>query len=155
MRPVEPGRAAKAAALDKGGNAGTGGSNGGAGNDAPVTFAVVGDLGADNEREASVADLIKGWNPAFIVTLGDNNYDGAGTIDTDVGKYYAPYIGSCATYSASTPPATPIPGFGTRGARTAHSMSSTTKMSLAGCPAPAASVFPRCFGRLGVGCVGL
>ncbi len=59
-----------------------------------VTFAVIGDYGSNDSNEASVANLVKSWNPDFIVTVGDNNYpDGeAATIDANVGKYYHDYI---------------------------------------------------------------
>jgi hypothetical protein len=58
-------------------------------------FAVVGDFGSDNEDEAAVAALVKGWNPDFIVTTGDNNYNFglAATMDGNIGRYYAPFIG--------------------------------------------------------------
>jgi calcineurin-like phosphoesterase family protein len=48
----------------------------------------------------AVANLIKSWNPDFIITLGDNNYpDGAAsTIDSRIGQYFhgyiAPYTGT-------------------------------------------------------------
>jgi hypothetical protein len=37
-----------------------------------------------------VADLVKSWEPEFIVTTGDNNYPlgSASTIDLNVGQYY-------------------------------------------------------------------
>jgi hypothetical protein len=55
---------------------------------------MIGDYGSDNSDEQAVAMLVKGWSPEFIVTLGDNDYDGAGTYDTDIGKYYASFIGN-------------------------------------------------------------
>jgi tartrate-resistant acid phosphatase type 5 len=78
-----------------------------------VTFAVIGDYGLDlwkpkshpddgakpherrNPHAARVADLVAGWNPDFVVTTGDNNYPKgeAATIDANVGKYYAAFIG--------------------------------------------------------------
>ena len=63
-------------------------------------FAVIGDYGYAGQPEADVADLVKGWNPDFIITTGDNNYpDGASaTIDANIGQYYHqfiyPYTGS-------------------------------------------------------------
>lgn len=59
-----------------------------------VVFAVIGDYGTSNQPEADVADLVKSWQPAFIVTVGDNNYpDGAAeTIDANIGHYYSDYI---------------------------------------------------------------
>ena len=59
-----------------------------------VRFAVIGDYGKDNAGELSVSNLVKSWNPDFIITLGDNNYpDGsASTIENTIGKYYGDYI---------------------------------------------------------------
>ncbi|HYG79724.1 MAG TPA: metallophosphoesterase, partial [Pyrinomonadaceae bacterium] len=62
--------------------------------EATITFAVIGDYGSNDANEAAVANLVKSWNPSFIVTVGDNNYpDGeAATIDHTIGKYYHEYI---------------------------------------------------------------
>ena len=59
-----------------------------------VRFAVIGDYGIDNTAEADVAALIQGWQPDFIITVGDNNYDygSARTIDANIGKYFHNYI---------------------------------------------------------------
>lgn len=59
-----------------------------------VIFAVIGDYGLAGQAEADVANLVKSWNPDFIVTTGDNNYpDGASeTIDQNIGQYYHEYI---------------------------------------------------------------
>jgi hypothetical protein len=59
-----------------------------------VRFAVIGDYGVDNRAEQEVADLVKSWNPDFVITVGDNNYpDGAAsTIDANIGKYYRSFI---------------------------------------------------------------
>jgi len=59
-----------------------------------ITFAVIGDYGLAGQNEEDVANLVKSWNPDFIVTTGDNNYpDGAGwSIDENVGQYYHDYI---------------------------------------------------------------
>lgn len=59
-----------------------------------ITFAVIGDYGIAGQNEADVANLVKSWNPDFIVTTGDNNYpDGApSTIDQNIGQYYHDYI---------------------------------------------------------------
>ena len=70
-----------------------------------LRFAIIGDFGTDTTSEANVASLVHSWNPAFVITTGDNNYpDGeASTIDAKVGKYYhdfiAPYVG---TYGAGS-----------------------------------------------------
>lgn len=82
----------------------------------PITFAVVGDFGLDvwkpktnppdptkpearrNPNQAAVADLVAGWKPDFVVTVGDNNYPKgeARTIDENIGKYYQAFIGNYA-----------------------------------------------------------
>ena len=67
-----------------------------------VTLAVIGDYSA-GQGAHDVSQLVKGWNPSFVVTTGDNNYPAgsAATIDANVGQYYhsfiAPYRG---TYGA-------------------------------------------------------
>jgi hypothetical protein len=63
-------------------------------------FAVIGDYGSSGQPEADVAALVKSWNPDFIITVGDNNYESgaAATIDLNIGQYYHefifPYTGS-------------------------------------------------------------
>lgn len=80
------------------GGAGTGGSGaggtGGSSSDV-IRFAAIGDFGNDSTDEGRVADLVKSWNVDFVITMGDNNYpDGeAITIDDNIGKYYAEFIG--------------------------------------------------------------
>ena len=87
---------------DDGGSGGSGGSNLGQ----PLyTFGVIGDYGdtvdlMDGETNTLlVADLIKSWDPAFIATVGDNDYSDAafeGTFDgleLGVGQYFHEYIG--------------------------------------------------------------
>ncbi len=65
-----------------------------------TSFAVIGDYGLAGIPEEDVADLVKSWDPDFIITVGDNNYpDGATeTIDENIGQYYRgfiyPYVGS-------------------------------------------------------------
>lgn len=57
-------------------------------------FGVIGDFGIAGQPEQDVANLVKSWNPDFIVTVGDNNYDfgEAATIDQNIGQYYHDYI---------------------------------------------------------------
>src|SRR4029077_16786078 len=53
--------------------------------------------------ENDVANLVKGWNPDAILTVGDNNYETgqASTIDANVGQYYHSFIGPyTASYGA-------------------------------------------------------
>jgi len=59
-----------------------------------IRFAVIGDFGADTKEEDAVADMVKDWQPDFIITVGDNNYSvGARvTIDHNIGQYYHEYI---------------------------------------------------------------
>src|SRR5262249_15434744 len=60
----------------------------------PSTFAVIGDYGYGGAFEAAVSNLVHGWNPDFIATIGDNNYPNGdySTIDPDVGQFYHDYI---------------------------------------------------------------
>ncbi|MBK8381980.1 MAG: metallophosphoesterase [Ignavibacteria bacterium] len=66
-------------------------------------FAIIGDYGKAGTNELNVSNLVKSWNPEFIITLGDNNYElgEQSTIDTNIGKYYSqfifPYTGSYGT----------------------------------------------------------
>lgn len=68
-----------------------------------IRFAAIGDYGNDSRGEQDVANLVKSWNPDFVITLGDNNYSfgAADTIDKNIGQYYHefiyPYVG---TYGA-------------------------------------------------------
>lgn len=60
-----------------------------------VKFAAIGDYGLwQSFGEARVSQMVHSWNPDFIITLGDNNYDfGAdSTIDSNIGQYYHDYI---------------------------------------------------------------
>jgi tartrate-resistant acid phosphatase type 5 len=59
-----------------------------------VVFAVIGDYGTGNRNEGQVADLVKSWQPDFIITTGDNNYPSgsAKTIDATIGQFYHAYI---------------------------------------------------------------
>src|SRR5687767_6959329 len=66
-----------------------------------VVVGVIGDfgvaaLGASSAAiELSVANLIKRWDPDFIVTVGDNSYpDGstAAILDQNIGQFFAEYI---------------------------------------------------------------
>ena len=65
-----------------------------------VRFTVIGDYGWQGQADLDVSNLVKSWNPEFIITTGDNNYDygEATTIDRNIGQYYHdfiyPYTGS-------------------------------------------------------------
>jgi tartrate-resistant acid phosphatase type 5 len=58
-------------------------------------FAFIGDFGYLGEDQAQVAALVAAWDPAYIGTMGDNNYPSGGgdTIDENIGQFYAPWIG--------------------------------------------------------------
>ena len=68
-----------------------------------VRFAVMGDFGAAGPAEARVAQLVRAWQPLFVVTVGDNNYpDGAAaTLDANVGQYYHDFIAFDPNYSGA------------------------------------------------------
>ena len=57
-------------------------------------FAAIGDYGLAGVPEREVSELVKSWNPDFIITLGDNNYElgDSTTIDQNIGQYYHEYI---------------------------------------------------------------
>ncbi len=62
----------------------------------PIRFAVIGDYGSGDVGAMQVAALVAGWNPDFVVTVGDNNYPSgaAKTIDKNIGKQYSQFIGN-------------------------------------------------------------
>ena len=53
-------------------------------------------ISAPIPRRGAVAALVKSWKPDFVITAGDNNYPRgeAATIDANIGKYYAEFIGN-------------------------------------------------------------
>src|SRR5436190_18393178 len=57
---------------------------------AAVRFAVIGDFGQAGPDEAAVSALVAGWQPDFVITVGDNNYPlgEASTIDQNIGQYF-------------------------------------------------------------------
>ncbi len=70
------------------------------------TFATIGDFG-DFASTGRIASTINGWNPAYVVTVGDNGYNpdatsnGAGgfiwpgsLIDRSIGQWFSSYIGN-------------------------------------------------------------
>ncbi len=69
-----------------------------------LRFASVGDFGSVAFQPGQfppprqVADLIRTWNPEFVVTVGDNNYCSGSQFDACVGGYYhdfiSPYTGA-------------------------------------------------------------
>lgn len=65
-----------------------------------IVFAVIGDYGKAGEAEEKVANLVKSWNPDFILTTGDNNYETGEykKIKENISDYYSEYI-----YNFDTP----------------------------------------------------
>jgi tartrate-resistant acid phosphatase type 5 len=59
-----------------------------------VLFAELSDYGCGGTAEGLVADMIRSWNPDFIVTAGDNNYPEGkyNTIREHIGQYYCDFI---------------------------------------------------------------
>jgi len=59
-----------------------------------VRFAVIGDFGSGSPNEAAVAKLVTGWNPDFVVTVGDDRYNNpyGSNYDTVVGGFYCSYL---------------------------------------------------------------
>ena len=59
-----------------------------------LVFAVIGDYGLDSDNEEAVANMVKSWNPDFIITTGDNNYQNGemSTIKDNISKYYGDFI---------------------------------------------------------------
>ncbi len=60
----------------------------------PLVFAAIGDYGGGTRGEEEVANLIKSWQPEFIITLGDNNYPVGSWdfIDQAIGQYFHSFI---------------------------------------------------------------
>ncbi len=62
----------------------------------PITFAVIGDYGTNDENEAHVANLVKNWDPDFLLSMGDNNYGsravGHSSWESRIGQYYGDFI---------------------------------------------------------------
>ena len=68
---------------------------------ASVEFAVIGDFGTDSTAEAQVAAMVRGWNPAFVATTGDNYYAAGSETGTDrydrvVGGHYCDFLAGVA-----------------------------------------------------------
>jgi predicted phosphodiesterase len=59
-----------------------------------VVFAQIGDFGDAGEAEKRVSDLVKSWNPDFIISAGDGNYSNGkySTLRENIIQYYGDYI---------------------------------------------------------------
>ncbi len=75
----------------------------------PTTiFVVIGDYGMDDEHEAAVAALAASWEPAYIITTGDDYYTPAGgkgtaRYDESTGAYYGPWLKDITTTGKRCP----------------------------------------------------
>ncbi|MEK6320119.1 MAG: metallophosphoesterase [Acidobacteriota bacterium] len=63
----------------------------------PISFAVIGDFGyfdSKNDYAMEVANMVKSWNPGFIITTGDNSYLKGLTknFHNNIGRLYHEYI---------------------------------------------------------------
>jgi Calcineurin-like phosphoesterase/S-layer homology domain len=73
-----------------------------------LIFATIGDYGVNNEYEATVANMVSGWNPDLIVGLGDDYYAEAGgtgseKYDLSTGKYYCSFLKDTTTTGSFCP----------------------------------------------------
>lgn len=63
---------------------------------ARTTFAVIGDYGSDNAEATRVAEMVRGWNPEFVITVGDNTYGDPGINVAEwerrIGENYGQFI---------------------------------------------------------------
>lgn len=59
-----------------------------------VEFAIIGDYGDYTGSVVAVADLVKSWEPEFIITVGDNNYPNGeySTLKLNISDHYCDYI---------------------------------------------------------------
>jgi len=62
--------------------------------DDTVIFAQIGDFGSAGTAEFKVSEMVKSWEPDFIVSVGDNNYydGGFNSIEINISNYYGDYI---------------------------------------------------------------
>lgn len=59
-----------------------------------ISFAAIGDYGSGNKNEFKVSEIVKSYNPYFIITMGDNNYEygQSETLNDNIGDFYGDYI---------------------------------------------------------------
>ncbi|RIL12197.1 alkaline phosphatase [bacterium] len=74
-----------------------------------VTLAVIGDYGTADANALAVATLIGGWNPDFILAVGDDYYGAAGEpdpakrYDRSTGQYYCAFLKDVTTTGSFCP----------------------------------------------------
>ena len=74
----------------------------------PTTFAVIGDYGTDDKHARAVAKLVASWDPAYVITTGDDYYRRAGgrgtaRYDESTGAYYARWLAGITTTGKRAP----------------------------------------------------
>lgn len=65
-------------------------------------FAIIGDYGLDGKGLKATAEMIKKWQPDYILTLGDNNYHRGcqETFEKNVSQYFGKFIAEKKFYPA-------------------------------------------------------
>jgi len=58
------------------------------GNARAQTFAIISDYGSADTNEAKVSQMVRAWNPQFIITAGDNFHKTLTPLETMIGQYY-------------------------------------------------------------------
>jgi tartrate-resistant acid phosphatase type 5 len=61
-------------------------------------FGAIGDYGDGSGDEGDVAGLVGGWNPDFVISLGDNRY-GSTNFDQTVGQFYCNLLANAGSGS--------------------------------------------------------
>ena len=84
----------------------------------PLRIAAFGDYGVDNSDEGDVADLVHGWKPDHVITLGDNNYSSGEARRRSTRTSASTITTSSATTGAASAPAARPTGSGRRPAIT-------------------------------------
>lgn len=59
-----------------------------------ITFAVIGDYGGGGYDAYLVSEMVKSWEPDFIITTGDNNYPNGNqeSFEDNIADYYGDFI---------------------------------------------------------------
>ena len=58
------------------------------GNARAQTFAIISDYGSADTNENKVSQMVRGWNPQFIITAGDNFHKTLTPLENMIGNYY-------------------------------------------------------------------
>src|SRR6266508_1822439 len=73
-----------------------------------LTFATIGDYGANDEYEAAVANMVTNWNPDLVLALGDDYYGNleiaaSEKYDLSTGQYYCTFLKDVTTTGTFCP----------------------------------------------------